>query len=81
MGWRVWGQLVELITVRVPFRGRVLEMLVPADDAPDHIRAASQLHMLTLALLNMENGKVDAVLMEFGFTLTLDGETLWPPPG
>jgi hypothetical protein len=63
----------EIVTVRVPVRGRNLVVEIVRGDAADAL--STQLHMLTLALVALEDPRVDAVLRAFGFEVR-QGETV-----
>ena len=60
---------MEIVTVRIPVRGKEIEIEVPGGDADPTSMVLAQLEMMALALLALEDPKVDAVLRGFGFRI------------
>lgn len=57
----------SVVQVRLQLRGQTLELDAPGPDAPVADRAAAQVEMLLLALLALDDSRVDGVLRAFGF--------------
>ncbi len=71
---------MEVIRVHVPVRGQVLELDVPGADATAANRLLAQVEMLLLALLALEDSRVDGVLSAFGFSVDGPDGPLFPTP-
>lgn len=71
---------MEMIPITVRIRGVDYELEAPGPDAPPELVLISNINMLILALIALENPDVDAVLSAFRFQIgTGDGQTIFPP--
>jgi len=78
---------MHIVPVTLTLRGHNLDLDVPGNDAPDLERMVAQVEMLVLAMVALEDPRVDAVLTAFGFKLDtveiVDGReqvvTIFPP--
>jgi hypothetical protein len=71
---------MEVIRVIVPIRGEEYELEAPGPDAPPEIAIVANMNMLILALIALDDPKVDAVLGAFQFEIeTGSGRRIFPP--